>query len=230
MPKLDFWYEFASTYSYLTVMRIEALAREAGVALAWRPFLLGPIFQEQGWDTSPFNIYPAKGRHMVRDMERLTAARGLPFKMPHPFPQNGLPAARLAVIGAAEGWGPAFSKAVFAAEFGAGAQIADTQVLAACLKQAGADPAAELPRIEEAGIKALLRVQTEEAKAQGVFGAPSFVCADGELFWGDDRLEQALDWARRTADAEEGEGAEGSQAPQESEAEGAGPNPAQPTG
>ena len=58
-PKLEFWYDFASTYSYLSAMRIEALAAPAGVEIVWRPFLLGPIFQAQGWTTSPFS--PAYG-------------------------------------------------------------------------------------------------------------------------------------------------------------------------
>ena len=69
--RIEFWYDFASTYSYLSAMRIESLAAGAGVEIVWRPFLLGPIFRAQGWDTSPFNLYPAKGRYMVRDIERL---------------------------------------------------------------------------------------------------------------------------------------------------------------
>ena len=102
--KLEFWYEFASTYSYLSAMRIEALATAAGVAVEWKPFLLGPIFKAQGWDTSPFNLYPAKGRYMVRDLQRLAAGRGLRFALPAPFPQNSLAAARLALVGGDEGW------------------------------------------------------------------------------------------------------------------------------
>ena len=67
----EFWYEFGSTYSYLTVSRIEDLAHAAGVTVSWRPFLLGPIFEKQGWNDSPFNVYQAKGRYIWRDMERL---------------------------------------------------------------------------------------------------------------------------------------------------------------
>ncbi len=104
MAALEFWYEFASNYSYLSAMRIGALARTAEVRLLWRPFLLGPIFKAQGWHTSPFNLFPAKGRHMVRDMQRITEARGLNFVMPKPFPANGLPAARVAHAGQAEAW------------------------------------------------------------------------------------------------------------------------------
>ena len=111
-------------------MRVEALARAAGVEVVWKPLLLGPIFRAQGWDTSPFNIYPAKGKYMVRDMERLASARGLAFKLPSPFPQNSLNAARLALIGHAEGWGIAFTRAVYEAQFAGGANIGDKRVLA----------------------------------------------------------------------------------------------------
>ena len=94
MPTLDFWFDFASTYSYPAAMRIAPLAAEAGVAVRYRPFLLGPIFKAQGWDSSPFNVYEAKGRHMWRDLERLCADLALPFRRPESFPQNSLLAAR----------------------------------------------------------------------------------------------------------------------------------------
>ena len=104
--QVEFWYEFASTYSYPAAMRVERAAAEAGVDLVWRPFLLGPIFGAQGWNDSPFNIYPAKGKYMWRDMARLCEAQGLTLKTPPVrFPQNGLKAARLALLGQDEGWG-----------------------------------------------------------------------------------------------------------------------------
>lgn len=172
-------------------MRIDALAEASGVTVVWKPFVLGPIFSAQGWSTSPFNIYPAKGKYMVREMQRLTAERGLPFRMPSPFPQNSLYAARLAMIGHDEGWGPAFARAVYTAQFGDGANISDRGVLGTILRGVGVDPAAALARIEQPDIKERLRQQTEEAQELGVFGAPSFLAHD-ELYWGDDRLEQAI--------------------------------------
>src|SRR5262244_3126673 len=88
---LTFWYEFASTYSWLAAERIEAVAAQEGVAVVWRPFLLGPIFAAQGWTSSPFNLFPAKGRNMWRDMERQCVRMGLPpIVRPDPFPQNSL--------------------------------------------------------------------------------------------------------------------------------------------
>lgn len=195
MPRLEFWYEFASNYSYLSVMRISGLAKQAGVEVTWRPFLLGPIFKSQGWDTSPFNLYPVKGRYMIRDMQRLAESRGLPFVMPPTFPANGLKAARLALIGADEGWIEPFTRAVFEAEFGRGEDIAQPAVIEKALSGLGLDSASLLARAEEPEIKQRLKDQTAEAASRGIFGAPSFITEDGELFWGDDRLEQALAWA-----------------------------------
>ena len=89
-PILDFWFDFASTYSYLAAARIRPLAAEAKVQVRFRPFLLGPIFKAQGWDTSPFNLYEAKGRYMWRDMERLCEKYEIPFRRPSKFPRSGL--------------------------------------------------------------------------------------------------------------------------------------------
>jgi len=136
MPVLEFWYEFASTYSYPAAMRIAKLAGAAGVAVRWRPFLLGPIFGAQGWNDSPFNIYPAKGRYMWRDLERICAREGLPLKLPPiRFPQNGLKAARLALVGETEGWTPAFARAVYTANFAEQKDISDDAALAEILSK-----------------------------------------------------------------------------------------------
>ena len=195
-PRIEFWYEFASTYSYLSAMRIEALASDAGVAVEWKPFLLGPIFKAQGWDTSPFNLYPAKGSYMVRDLERLAAERGLRFALPAPFPQNSLAAARLAIVGGDAGWIAPFTRAVYVAQFGEGADISDGGVLRSILDGLHLDSDRIFSCIAQPDIKARLRQQTADAEGRGIFGAPSFVCR-GELFWGDDRLEAALAWAVR---------------------------------
>jgi len=196
-PALDFWFEFASTYSYPAAMRIGTLARDRGVIVRWRPFLLGPVFKAQGWDNSPFNIYPVKGRYMWRDLERICAAAGLPFVRPAVFPQNTILAARVALVALAEGWGEDFSRAVYAAEFGEGRDIGAPGLIADILTALGRDADAVITRAQADDNKLMLRKNTEEAQALGIFGAPSIVTADGELFWGNDRLEAALDWARR---------------------------------
>jgi 2-hydroxychromene-2-carboxylate isomerase len=194
-PQVEFWYEFASTYSYLTAMRIEEAAAQAGVVLLWRPFLLGPVFKAQGMETSPFALYPAKGRYMWRDMERETARLGLPFYCPKTFPQNGLTAARIALLGIERGWTPAFTKAVYTAEFGECRDIADPEVLTGILTGLGLEAEAVLAEAQADANKMRLRRMGDEVKSRGLFGAPTFFTEDGEMFWGNDRLEQALNWA-----------------------------------
>jgi len=194
---LDFWFEFASTYSYPAAMRIAPLAEASGVIVRWRPFLLGPIFKAQGWDNSPFNLYPVKGRYMWRDLARICDALAIPFTQPPMFPQNTLLAARVAMTALAQDWGEEFCRAVYACEFGEGRDVGEPATIAAVLTQLGQDAAAVLRLAQSDAVKGALRTQTEEAQRLGIFGAPSFVTADGELFWGNDRLETALAWARR---------------------------------
>lgn len=195
MTEVAFWYDFASTYSYLSAMRIGARAAAAGIHLRWRPFLLGPLFKEQGWTDSPFNIYPAKGRYMWRDLERLCAKEGLAFRHPSVFPRHSVLAARVAVVADQEGWCPQFSTAVFSANFADDREIAEPATLGAILEDLGQPADAVLARANGTQTKAALRQQTEEAKRLGIFGAPSFIVGD-ELFWGNDRLDDALAWAR----------------------------------
>jgi 2-hydroxychromene-2-carboxylate isomerase len=199
MPKpiLTFWYEFASTYSWLAAERIETLAAAADVEVNWRPFLLGPIFVAQGWQSSPFNVYAAKGANMWRDIERYCLLMDLPPPTrPEPFPQNGLLAARVAIALPAA-TRPAFSRAVYRAEFTKGLPIADRAVIAQLLRDCGLDAAATLAVAESAENKDALRAATDETARQGIYGAPSFVTPSGELFWGNDRVEQAIGWAKR---------------------------------
>jgi len=192
-PLLHFWFEFASTYSYLSAMRIETVATDRGVQLVWHPFLLGPIFRKQGWETSPFNLHPAKGRYMWRDMERQCDKLGLPLVVPDPFPQDSLLAARIAHTGRQSPWIGAYVRAVFDAEFGQGQDISDPGLLAGLLQEAGADAKAVLEQAESIETKIGLRAAVSEAETLGIFGAPSFVTVNGDLYWGHDRLEDALD-------------------------------------
>jgi 2-hydroxychromene-2-carboxylate isomerase len=190
---IEFWFDFASTYSYPAAMRIEALAERSGHVVRWRPFLLGAIFQAQGWHDSPFNIYPAKGRYMWRDLERLCASLGIPFRKPARFPRNGLLAARVACAFEEETWLAEFSRRVYTANFAEDLDIAKADVLIDCLNGLVDDPVSILAAARGAEAKARLRANTERAGELGIFGAPTFIAGD-EVFWGNDRLEAALAW------------------------------------
>jgi 2-hydroxychromene-2-carboxylate isomerase len=190
---IQFWFEFASTYSYPAAMRVESVAAARGVAVEWKAFLLGPIFRSQGWNDSSFNLYPAKGRYMWRDLARLCEELGLPLLRPSQFPRGSLLAARIACAFESEPWLPAFVRAVYDANFARDEDVGERGVIERCLERAGQRPE---PWIETAGSgesKAKLRARGDEAARLGIFGAPTFVVGD-ELFWGGDRLEAALAW------------------------------------
>jgi len=188
---IEFWFEFASTYSYLSAARIEAVASAAGLEVVWRPFLLGPIFADQGWSDSPFNQQPAKGRYMWRDVERLCSGYSLEYQRPSAFPRNGLLAARVAQASLGEPWLPDFVKAVYRANFAEDRDIGQAEVIGNCLESSGASRSAAFERAEGPAGRQSLRASTDCARELGIFGAPSFV-VDGELFWGNDRMGDAV--------------------------------------
>ncbi len=176
---------------------MDRLTKAAGVTLRWRPFLLGPIFFAQGWNDSPFNLYPVKGNYMWRDLERICAREDVALALPPlRFPQNGLKAARIALAAEDAPWMPDFVRAVFTANFGERKDISDDTMLADILTRLGADAPATIAAATTPENKARLKTQTDAAVARGLFGAPSFIVGD-ELFWGNDRLEEAIAWAAR---------------------------------
>jgi 2-hydroxychromene-2-carboxylate isomerase len=191
---LELWFDYGSTYSYVAAMRAEEVAARAGVALAWRPFLLGPIFEARyGFKDSPFNRDDARGRHMWRDVERLCAKHGIAFARPSIFPRSGLLAARVAWAADGAPWLPAFHRAVFAENFARDRDIGAPEVVASVLRALGEDDAAWLTRAAAPEAKARLRAATSLAAERGFFGAPTLLAGD-ELFFGQDRLEDAAAW------------------------------------
>lgn len=193
MP-LEFWFDFGSTYSYPAAMRIEALAEGRAIPVRWRPFMLGAIFKQQEWNDSPFNIYPDKGRYMWRDMERVTSQLQLPWQKPSQFPRNGLLAARAVCTAPDAHWVPGFCQAVFRANFERDEDIASPEIIDRCLTSSGAVAQQVLAEAGSAATKDRLHRQTRMAMEQHLFGAPSFLVGR-ELFWGNERLETALDFA-----------------------------------
>jgi 2-hydroxychromene-2-carboxylate isomerase len=194
-PQLDFFYDLASPYACLTALRIAEVAQAAGVGVRWRPFLLGPIFQAEGLADTPMKVFPLRGAYMERDIPRRARRYGFTLRVPSTFPRNSVLAARVALAALREGWGEAFSRAVYRAEFQEDQDIGRTEVIASVVEALGHDPEVALSTAVTPEVKAALRSQTEAATASGIFGAPSFLVG-GELFWGDDRLEDALDWAQ----------------------------------
>lgn len=197
MQPLEFWFDYGSTYSYVAAERIEAPAAAAGVQLRWRPFLLGPIFHQQlGIKTSPFNVFPVRGRYMWRDVERLCEKYGIAWSRPTGFPRNGLLAARVGCVEPDAPWGPAFHKAVLRANFVHDRDIAEPAIIQELLDATGQDGKALVAKAGEQDAKQALYARGNQAELAGIFGAPSFIVGE-ELFFGQDRLEDAVEWAVR---------------------------------
>lgn len=192
---IEFWFEFGSNYSYLSVMRIEEMAKQANVQIIWRPFLLGPIFRDFGWSSSPFVLQAEKGQYVWRDMERRAGKYGLAFRKPSAFPRSAILPMRVAILGANQTWIGAYCKRIMSYNWVEDMEIDIPDVVLSALKDLVPDPQGVIRAAQEDDNKLRLRRQTEKAKELKIFGAPTFF-VNGEMFWGDDRLEDALDAAR----------------------------------
>lgn len=199
-PHIEMWFDFASPYSYLAIERVQALAQAAGVQVDLRPFLLGPIFQAQGWNDTPFRLFPGKGAYMMRDIARLAEKYGVVYNRPRLFPRMSVLPARIALLGQDEPWGRDFCVAVFRANFQHDLDIQDEDVVHTLLTDLSLDADSLIARGKSEAAKEALRRQVDRARDLGIFGAPTLF-VDGEMFWGNDRLEDALDWTRRAAAA-----------------------------
>src|SRR5690606_7668805 len=192
-PCIEFWFDFGSNYSYLSAMRIEELAGAAGVSVAWKPFLLGVIYRELGWKEPPFVTQVEKGRYAWRDTQRQARKYGIAFKLPSVFPRIALLPSRVAILGAQQPWQAAFCKNVMQQNWVLDQDINEAEQVLAALAGLVEDPARTLEQAQSDANKLKLREQTQLAREKGVFGAPTFFAGD-EMFWGDDRLEDALRW------------------------------------
>ena len=166
-----------------------------GIAFAWRPFSVRQIMMEM--DNIPFRTKPVKAAYMWRDIERRAAMQGLRPRIPAPYPlQQWDTANRVAVLGAEEGWVADYARATYRRWFEDEQEPGSEPTLSDSLREIGQEPARVLERAASAEIGAAYQAATEEARQLGIFGSPTFAVGH-ELFWGDDRLEDAIAWHRR---------------------------------
>jgi 2-hydroxychromene-2-carboxylate isomerase len=191
---MEFWFFYGSTYTYLTINRIDAAATAAGVTVEWKPFNVTAIMTEQ--NNSPFRNKPVKAAYMWRDIERRAARFGLPFAAPGYYPgaDAELLCNHVGMVAIEQGWGSAFSRAAYHAWFIRGERLGAPETVRNVISNLGHDPETVLARANAPDIIARYQANTDQARAHGIFGSPSFKI-DDEIFWGDDRLEDALDWA-----------------------------------
>ena len=193
-PAIEFWFELGSNYSYLSVMRIEEEARPHGVPVIWKPFLLGPIFKALGMETSPFVLQKDKGAYVWQDMVRQCRKYGLRWVQPTTFPRVGVLPARVALFGAEQTWIGPFCRKVMERNFALNLDINEPAHVASILTELSLPAVDILHQAKTERVKTRLREQTEEARGRGIFGAPTFFVGN-EMFWGNDRLDDALQLA-----------------------------------
>ena len=194
--EIEFWFEFGSNYSYLSVMRIEDAAQNHGVRILWKPFLLGPIFRALGMENSPFVLQKEKGAYVWQDMARQSRKYGLQWRQPSTFPRLGVVPLRVALLGVEQDWIGAFCRRVMELNFVLDQDINRSDLLAPILRELGLPASDILDQAQAEPTKTRLREQTEETRAKGIFGAPTFFVGT-EMFWGNDRLDDALLWAAK---------------------------------
>jgi 2-hydroxychromene-2-carboxylate isomerase len=192
-PDLEFWFDFGSNYSYLSVMRIEAQALAHGVNIRWRPFLLGPVFRDLGFENSPFVLQKEKGAYVWKDMERQCRKYGIALTRPSTFPRAALLAMRVALLGAEQQWIAAWCRKIMQFNFADDRDIGSVEVVSEALEALGLPAQQIIADAQGDANKLRLREQTAAAAAKGIFGAPTFFVGD-EMFWGNDRLADALDY------------------------------------
>ncbi|HZG20635.1 MAG TPA: 2-hydroxychromene-2-carboxylate isomerase [Herbaspirillum sp.] len=191
LPTIEYWFDFGSNYSYLSTLRIEQAVRHAGVGVQWRPFLLGPVFRELGWNTSPFVLQKEKGDYTWQDMARQCRKYGLPWTRPSRFPRTAVLATRVALAWAGAAWVGGFCRLMMHLNFVEDRDIDSAETVSEVLAAMDLPVADILVRAQSGENRMRLREQTASARALGIFGAPTFFVGS-EMFWGNDRLEDAL--------------------------------------
>ena len=200
---IDFWVSVGSTYSYLTVSRLKSVESASGVSFRWRPFSVRAIMIEQ--NNIPFVGKPVKLAYMWRDIGRRARGYGLAPRLPAPYPLKEFDLAnKIAVLAETEGWCADYVSAAYRRWFEQGHEPGSEPGITEALNELGRDPVRVVASALTGRIEERYTRDTEEAKALGVFGSPTFV-VHGEVFWGDDRLDDAVEWVKAKGQAADGE-------------------------
>jgi 2-hydroxychromene-2-carboxylate isomerase len=191
---IDFWFSIGSMFTFLTVMRIDRVEDLTGIRFVWRPFSVRDIMIEM--DNRPTSK-PRKLAYLWRDLHRRAEMYGFAFEGEAPYPLKNFDLAnRVAIVGAREGWCADYVRATYRRWLVEKQECGMEPNLSDSLREIGEDPARVIPLAGSGEIARAYADATGEARRLGIFGAPTFV-ARGEVFWGDDRLDDAVTWHQR---------------------------------
>lgn len=193
MSRATFYFDLGSPYAYLSAERIEGVMAEP---VQWQPVLLGGLFKLTGRSSWALGDHQRR-QTGIAEIERRARDYGLPpIHWPDPWPSNYLTAMRVATFAFSAGRGHEFTQQALRDAFQRGRDLAVTEHVLDAAVEAGLDRRAAEDAVQDPEVKDALRKATDAAFELGVIGVPT-LAVDGELFWGDDRLEEARDHLKR---------------------------------
>jgi 2-hydroxychromene-2-carboxylate isomerase len=199
MPRLEFFFDCSSPWTWLAFTRIEQVARDGGATLLWRPILVGGVFNAANpsvYETRATPV-PAKARYHAKDLQDWARHQGVEIRWPKVFPVNSALAMRAALVALDEGWLPTWARAVFEAYWRDGRDISQPTELAEIARATGRDPDRLLEHADAPEARARLRANTDELVARGGFGSPTMFVDGDDMYFGNDRLELVAAALRR---------------------------------
>jgi 2-hydroxychromene-2-carboxylate isomerase len=194
MTEIDFWFSIGSTYTFLSVNRISDIAKKENIKLNWKPFSVRKIMMDM--DNIPFTppSKKIKSDYMWRDIERRAKFYGFEAKVPAPYPLKEFDLAnQLAILGMNKGWGIDYVISTYKRWFLEGKEPATEPNLTEVFQELNLNKEKTLNEAKSSETEKQYIQNTETAYKSGVFGSPTFIY-DGEVFWGDDRLEDCIKW------------------------------------
>ena len=193
---IEFFFEFSSPYGYIASELVEGLERRTGRAVAWKPFLLGPVFKATGG--APLVEIPMKGEYSRHDFARSARFHGVDFRMPSKFPVGTVAALRAFYWASDRDPAKAreLARRLYRGFFAEDRDISAPQTVLEIAREAGLDAADLQAALGDTALKERAKNEVDAALARGVFGSPYFI-VDGEPFWGNDRLPMLEEWLRR---------------------------------
>ena len=196
MGNIDFYFSIGSTYTYLSVTRILDVEKKHQVKFNWKPFSVRAIMKEM--NNIPFPKEKMnKVNYMWRDIERRAEGYGFFAKTPVPYPLTEFDLAnKLAILGLKEGWGIDYVRLTYKRWFQEGKEPATEPNISEIFKELKIDKEKVISNANLGEIESQYLKNTESARANKVFGSPSFI-VNSEIFWGDDRMEDAITWSKK---------------------------------
>ena len=207
MPQLEFFFDVSSPWTYLAFHNLRPLAQEAGVAITWRPILVGGIFNTMNKSVyeSRANPVPAKAAYLAKDLADWARFANLPLKWPPTvFPVNSVKAMRGCLVAARTGKAEPMAEALFDIHWREDRDLSQDDVLSAACDRMGFDKSTFFAGIAEDAIKKQLRDNTDELMGRGGFGSPTIFVNGTDMYFGNDRLALVRDALRRTKLARSG--------------------------